>query len=196
MAIICSNNDSLLIDCVLIWVLKEGITIWLWGKYWEVVGVKSWNIYQNNSNYLTRRFLREKKINSPSTKIGAEDKEQYNVFLEKKTYLLWKRRIYCQAMFGSFLALFLHSFRWWKPGKDKNIVGYLYLILHGFIEYFVCLFRNYSIVIRDCPCFMMFYDSWHMLNLVAKISLYLSPDYVEKYFIYCRIIPSGMTMTG
>lgn len=47
-------------------------------------------------------------------------------------------------MFGSFLALFLHSFRWWKPGKDKNIAGYVYLYSIVLSNSFVFVFKLYN----------------------------------------------------
>ena len=118
------------------------------GKYWEVLGVKSWNIYQNNSNYLTRRFLREKKINSPSTKIGAENKEQYIVLREKKTDFLWKKKNLVPGNVWFFPRAFSSQFSLMKARKGQK---YCWIFLPHTPRFYQILFI-FVFELFNCDC--------------------------------------------
>ena len=134
------------------------------------------NIWQEDS-------CEKRKLTHPQRKLEPKTKNNILFSVKRNKFFSGKRRFLCQKIFGSFLALFLHSFRWWKPGKDKNIAGYVYRILHCSNIWYLCPFIMN--LIHWLPLCFIFHV---MLNLVTKnLSLfvpclcweifYLLPDY-------------------
>ena len=182
--------------CVLIWVFKWMYHLMTMGKMGEnterllVLKVETFIkiiqiIWQEDS-------CEKRKLTHHQRKL--EPKTKNNILSSMK-----RKQIYCkEEEFTARQCLVLSSRFFFTVFADESQERTKILLVTS-TSSFTVLSNILCICFEIIPLWFrlpMFYDSWHLLNLVAEISLYLSPDYVEKYFIYCRIIPSGMTMTG